>query len=139
MGAPEQHFAFNYDAATGKHEIPIAVDRRYRQGLWRAAEAGGAKVAWFIHRALRNGPSRNGADETIAYYGGELTAMMHFTAPTIDALEIAMPGFKQWLVVTGFGNDLTMFKGMVRWAEARATVGDVPASAIVPQPARPLH
>jgi hypothetical protein len=127
------HLAYQYDAGTGTSRIPIEADRRYRQGLWRAS-ATNIKAAWFIHRALRNGPSSRGAAETMAYYGKEMQTVMNLTAPLVDTLEVAMPGFKQWLCATGFGNDLTMFKGFVRWAEARpmfAAAGDIlPASKV---------
>jgi hypothetical protein len=133
---PQMVFAHEYDAATNSVKIPIADDRRYRHGLWRAASTV-PKAAWFIHRALRNGPSTKGAAETMRFYGTNLEIMMYATAPIVDALEVAMPGFKQWIVVTGFGNDLTMFKGFVRWAEARPLFTGVqeiiPASKVVLQ------
>lgn len=112
------HFAYDYDAANGTCQVPIAVDRRYRQGLWRAAGTV-PKAAWYIQRSLRNGPSKYGAQETTRHYGNQMDAVMHLTAPIVDTLEVAMPGFKRWLEVTGFGNDLTMFKGFVKWAEAK--------------------
>lgn len=134
--AEQQHFAYRYDAATGRRDIPADVDRRYRQGLWRAA-ATTKKAACYIHRALRNGPSRQGAQETISHYGDNLNAMMHLTAPLVDTLEVAMPGFKQWLAVTGFANDLTMFKGFVKWAEAKPMFTG--AQDIVPASRVPLQ
>jgi predicted phage tail protein len=55
----------------------------------------------------------------MAYFGPRMDEVMHLTAPIVDALEVAMHGFKRWLEVTGFGNDKTMFKGFVKWAENR--------------------
>lgn len=118
MGEP---FPFNldYDKASRVVRVPVAVDRRYRQGLWAAASKAGPRVAWYIHRSLRDGPSRQGAAETMAYFGERMKEVMVLTAPIVDTLEVAMPGFKRWLEVTGFGNDKTMFKGFVKWAENR--------------------
>lgn len=122
MGALVQkndHFEFNYDAATGTRHIPTSVDRRYRQGLWAAAAKAGPKVRWHIHHALRDGPSYRGAAETMEYFGARMQEVMVLTAPIVDTLEVAMPGFKAWLEISGFGNDKTMFKGFVKWAEHR--------------------
>lgn len=112
-------FNLDYDKATRVVRVPIEVDRRFRQGLWAAASKAGPKVAWFIHRSLRDGPSLKGAAETMEYFGSRLDEVMTLTAPIVDTLEVAMPGFKRWLEITGFGNDKTMFKGFVKWAENR--------------------
>ena len=42
---------------------------------------------------------------------------LKLTARMVDNLEVAMPGFKVWLHLTGYGNDKTMIKGFLKWAE----------------------
>lgn len=99
-------------------QVPAHVDRNYRDGLKALVmQDGGERARWYIGNALSNGPSRGGYAESARYFGKEFDTKLKLTAPVVDACEIAMPGFKEWLVRTGFGNDKTMIRGFVAWAE----------------------
>jgi hypothetical protein len=98
-------------------QIPIDIDRRFRAALLEGSKAGGHRAQWHIRNALENGPSRGGVAESIAYFGDRLDALLKMTAMVVDGMEITVPGFKTWLVETGFGNDKTMIKGFVKLAE----------------------
>ena len=102
------------------------VDLAFRRALREAvAQDGGKAARYLIFRSLEQGPSRGGAIETISHFGAELPTKLALTAEIIDGMEIAVNGFKKWLELTGFANDLTMVKGFVAWAEYKAGRGRV--------------
>lgn len=102
------------------------VDQTFRKMLREAvAQDGGQTARWYIIRALDQGPSRGGAMEAMRHFGDGLNVKLALTAEIIDGLEIAKPGFKKWLELTGFANDVTMIKGFVAWAEANNGRGRV--------------
>lgn len=102
------------------------VDARFRAALREAvAQDGGKTARHLIHRALDQGPSRGGALEAMRYFGPELQCKLELTGDIIDGLEIAVNGFKRWLELTGFANDVTMIRGFVAWAEFRNGRGRV--------------
>lgn len=106
--------------------IRADVDARFRAALRKAVTADGGKTANnLIVKALEHGPSRGGAVEAMRYFAGELQAKLAITAEIVDGLEIAVNGFKKWLELTGFANDLTMIKGFVAWAEYKNGRGRV--------------
>lgn len=111
----------------GKYRhIRSDVDGAYRRGLREgAASEAGSKGYRFIVQSLRNGPSRGGVGETVAFFGAALDLNLKLTAQIVDALEISMPGFKKWLELTGFGNDKTMVRGFVAWAMHKGGRGTV--------------
>lgn len=106
-------------------QIPRVIDEAFRRALLAAAKDAGPKAAWYVRRSLEQGPSRGGAAEAIAHFGAELDGLLKTTAQIVDGLEISVPGFKRWLVDTGFGNDVNMIKGFVKWAEYTNTKGKV--------------
>lgn len=99
--------------------VPTDVDRAFRQGLLMAAGTVSPKVRWQIDKALRNGPSRGGYAEAARHFGGDLMERLLPTAPIIDTLEVAMPGFKRWLEFTGFADCRHMIAAFLAWAEVR--------------------
>lgn len=110
----------------GKRFIRQDVDARFRRALIEAvAQDGGPSARFHIRNALDNGPSRGGADEAMQYFGDELWTKLMLTAQIVDGIEISVPGFKKWLQLTGFGNDKTMIKGFVAWAEHKEGKGRV--------------
>lgn len=113
-------------AREGKRFIRQDVDARFRRALIEAvAQDGGPKGRRYIAQALEKGPSRGGKAETELYFGGELPIRLAITAQIVDGIEISVPGFKKWLELTGFGNDKTMIKGFVAWAEHKEGKGRV--------------
>lgn len=113
--APADLTAFVKDK---RAHIRLDVDRRFRAALLEAARLHGGRHARFhIGNALEHGPSRGGVAESVRYFGKELQVKLLLTAMIVDGLEITVPGFKRWLELTGFGNDKTMIKGFVAWAE----------------------
>jgi hypothetical protein len=114
--APREPFAFLHDPQSGVRRIPVEIDRKYRAGLLEAA-AKAPRALFHFRNALDAGPDREGANGAIRYFGNALDLNLKLTAQMVDNLEVAMPGFKRWLEVTGFGNDKTMIKGFVKWAE----------------------
>lgn len=123
LAGPNDQTAYVRDGIT---HIRSDVDQRFRNALREAAVADANKTArWYIHRALANGPSRGGVRETMAHFGAELNVKLALTADIVDGLEISVPGFKKWLELTGFANDLTMIKGFVAWAEYKNGQGRV--------------
>jgi len=113
---PGEPFGYFYDKATRQRGIPIEVDRKYRAGLLEAA-AKAPHALWHFRNALDLGPDRGGAQAAMKYFGADLDLTLKLTAQMVDVCEVAMPGFKKWLHVTGFGNDKNMIKGFVKWAE----------------------
>jgi hypothetical protein len=111
---PEGLAAFSKDRRT---HIRKDVDEKFRRGLNEAARHGGSKARFYIRNALSNGPSPRGAIEAMEYFGAELDLKLKLTAGVVDGLEVSLPGFKKWLELTGFGNDKTMIRGFVAWAE----------------------
>jgi hypothetical protein len=112
--------------SAGKRHIRAEVDVKFRKALREAVKTdGGATAVFHICNALANGPSRGGATEAMKYFGSELDLKLALTAEIVDALEISVPGFKKWLNLTGFGNDKTMIKGFVAWAEYKSGRGRV--------------
>lgn len=123
LAGPNDQTAFVRD---GISHVRRDVDQRFRNALGEALVADANKTArWYIHRALANGPSRGGVRETMAHYGEGLNVHLALTADIVDGLEITVPGFKKWLELTGFANDLTMIKGFVAWAEYKNGAGRV--------------
>lgn len=113
-----------------KRFIRADVDARFRKMLTEAvAQDGNPSARFHIGNALEKGPSRGGVQESIAYFGKEIDVKLAITAGIVDALEITMPGFKRWLQLTGFGNDKTMIRGFVAWAEHKNGIGRVNSSA----------
>lgn len=109
-----------------QRHIRFEVDQRYRRGLREgAASEAGPKAKRLIVQSLQNGPSRGGIVETQKFFGKDLMVKLRMTAQIVDALEISMPGFKKWLELTGFGNDKTMIRGFVAWAEHKTGMGKV--------------
>ncbi len=106
--------------------IRLDLDRKFRAALREAvAQDGGKSARYYVIRALEQGPARGGAIETINHIGSELQTKLALTAQIVDGMEIACNGFKKWLELTGFANDLTMVKGFVAWAEYKAGQGRV--------------
>jgi hypothetical protein len=101
----------------GRAHIRKEVDDKFRRGLLEAARHAGATARFHIANALSNGPSPRGAAEAMEYFGAELDLKLKLTAGVVDGLEVSLPGFKKWLELTGFGNDKTMIRGFVAWAE----------------------
>jgi hypothetical protein len=100
----------------GERAIPLDIDRKYRAGLLEAA-AKAPRALWHFRIALDAGPDREGAQGAIKHFGKDLDVTLKLTAQMVDNVEVAMPGFKAWLHVTGFGNDKNMIKGFAKWAE----------------------
>lgn len=126
LAGPDGRTAFVQD---GRRHIRKDIDQRFRNALGEAAVADANKTArWYLQRALSHGPSRGGVTETVNHFGAELNIKLALTAEIIDGLEIAVPGFKKWLELTGFANDLTMIKGFVAWAEFKNGQGRVISS-----------
>ena len=48
--------------------------------------------------ALRNGPSRGGYAESAKYFGQEFDLVLKLTVPIVEACEVSLPQFGQWLV-----------------------------------------
>lgn len=106
--------------------IRADIDRKFRKALREAVAQDGNTIARFhIGNALANGPSRGGFAEAKAFFGTAFEPKLALTAMIVDGLEITVPGFKKWLELTGFGNDKTMIRGFVAWAEYRAGQGKV--------------
>lgn len=102
--------------------IPREVDQRYRDGLRKAARTVSRKVLWHVDNALKNGPCHGGFPEAQRYFGSDFVQrLLPPTAPIVDMLEVAMPGFKHWLLYTGFADCKWMIKAFVAWAEVRHT------------------
>lgn len=112
-------------------QIPVEVDRYYRDGLWALVSSdGGWRAKWYIESALRNGPSRGGYTESAKYFGKEFDLVLKLTVPIVEACEVSLPQFGQWLAKTGFGNDKNMIKGFAYWAEHKNGQGRVMAQMI---------
>lgn len=110
----------------GKSHIRKDVDDKFRRMLTEAAaRQANAAARFHIRNALTNGPSRGGAAEAMQFFGTELDLKLALTAEIVDALEISAPGFKKWLQLTGFGNEKTMIRGFVEWAEYKNGRGKV--------------
>lgn len=106
------------------------VDQRFRRMLTEAvASRGGNRARRLIARALQDNPSRGGVAESVRFFGDGLQEKLAVTAQIVDGLEITTPGFKRWLELTGFGNDVTMIRGFVAWAEHTSGRGHVIGSA----------
>lgn len=117
---------------SGKVHIRADVDAHYRKALREGVSShGGEKARYHILLALENGPSRGGYAESAAFFGAEWDIKLKLTAPVVDGMEVSVPGFKRWLEVTGFGNDLRMIRGFVCWAEHDPRALFVPAAARV--------
>lgn len=126
LAGPNDQTAFVQD---GIAHVRKDIDQRFRNALGEAAMTDANKTArWYIHRALHQGPSRGGVRETMAHFGTELNIKLALTADIVDGMEISVPGFKKWLELTGFANDLTMIKGFVAWAEYKNGAGRVMSS-----------
>ena len=131
MTRPGQIRIQNPDGATAFVKDQVAhirtdVDRAFRKALVEVVTKDGGKTARnLIVCALDRGPSRGGAMQTMRHFGKELSTKLALTAQIVDAMEITRPGFKRWLELTGFANDLTMVKGFVAWAEFKAGQGRV--------------
>lgn len=128
LAGPGDATAFVRD---GRVDIRSDVDQRFRRVLREAVRQDGGKPARNrICAALDAGPSRGGAMETMRHYGPHLNVNLALTADIIDGLEIAAPGFKKWLELTGFANDLAMIKGFIAWAEHKSGQGHVLPAAV---------
>lgn len=126
LAGPNDQTAFVRD---GIAHVRKDVDLRFRSALSEAAAVdAGRSARWLISKALSNGPSRGGVRETMNHFGAELNVKLALTAEIVDGLEISVPGFKKWLELTGFANDLTMIKGFVLWAEYKNGQGRVISS-----------
>jgi hypothetical protein len=123
LAGPNDQTAYVRD---GIAHVRKGIDQRFRNALGEAVVTDANKTTrWYIHRALSKGPSRGGVKETMAHFGTELNVKLALTADIVDGMEIAVPGFKKWLELTGFANDLTMIKGFVAWAEFKNGAGRV--------------
>lgn len=123
LAGPNDATAFVRDSRVS---IRKDIDHRFRQALREAVvQDGGTTARHYIIRALDNGPSRGGVRESMAFFGAELNVKLALTAEIVDGIEIAVPGFKKWLELTGFANDLTLIKGFVAWAEFKNGQGRV--------------
>lgn len=111
---PETLAAFSKN---GRAHIRKDLDEKFRRGLKEAARHAGSRARFHINNALSNGPSAGGVMESVAYFGDELDLKLKLTAGVIDGIEVSLNGFKKWLELTGFGNDKTMIRGFVAWAE----------------------
>lgn len=110
------------DRQSNTVRIPADVDRRFRNGLLKAArQKGGQNALWNIRTALEHGPSRGGLAEAMRHFGWTDTnhPSLVLTAQIVDGIEITLPGFKRWLELSGFGNDRRMIQGFIAWAEYR--------------------
>lgn len=123
LAGPNDRTAFVRDNVA---HIRRDIDLRFRQALREAAAVdAGRSARWLIDKALNNGPSRGGVKETVDHFGEGLNVKLALTAELVDGIEISVPGFKKWLELTGFANDLTMIKGFIAWAEFKNGQGRV--------------
>lgn len=114
----------------GRMLIRTDIDQRFRRGLLEAVtREGGQQARYWIAKALEDGPSPGGVQESVRYFGNGLQPKLLLTAQTVEGIEITLPGFGKWLAATGFGNDKTMIKGFVAWAERANGRGKVIGAA----------
>jgi hypothetical protein len=131
MARPDSVRLDRHDGATAfvkdkVAHIPADLDRRFRRGLQEAVARDGGKTAHLlVIDALTAGPSRGGALEAMRYFGPLLQVELVHTAQIIDGLEVSMNGFKRWLELTGFANDVTMIKAFIEWSHYKNAVGRV--------------
>lgn len=119
-----------------KHKINLVdrgADWAFREALLRGAPD---TIRPKIRAALDRVPKANAAAYSKQYFGAELPAILKHTQPLIDELHVyfhqylLLPGFMQWLSVTGYGNDYLMIKAFAEWSEMKLST---PRHLIVPQ------
>lgn len=111
-----------------KVKVRVDVDHRFRRALLAAVgEAGGKRARTLIGAALLAGPAEDGVAACLQRFGSpeRLRTVLAGTELIIEGVEITCPGFKDWLCVTGFGNDPTLIEGFAAWAEHTNAQGKV--------------
>lgn len=107
------------------HENGLTHIERQHDAAFRKALIDGCpdQVRPKMREALAVIPQPGAAAHSQRYFGPELPAILVRSAPLIDEIDLLLlksfnlPGFKDWLVLTGFGNDYRMIKAMVAWAD----------------------
>lgn len=130
-------FAIIRDPKHKLNWIETGKDWAFREALLRGAPE---NIRPKIKQALARTPKANAAAYSWEYFGAELDAILARCQPLIDELEVFMheylklPGFMQWLNVTGYGNDYLMIKAFAAWSEMKLST---PTHLIIPPHAPP--
>lgn len=81
----------------------------------------GGQVSLLMRKAVGKGrPLGRGAPELQSHFGKDLPIVQQVIVPLVQSLEGMIPGFMDWMTITGFGNDKDMAIAMVTWSEALA-------------------
>jgi hypothetical protein len=92
-----------------------------RPELLIVAQAFGPKVFGLMRDALQGAEPRGGGiEETRKFFGENFEAACYVCAPVVVAIDNMVPGFKDWLEVTGYGDDRLMMVACLEIANALA-------------------
>lgn len=111
----------------GVNWVEASADAAFRKALMDGCPV---PVRPNMQEALAATPPKNARGHSFRYFGDELPSILERVSPLIDELhwflhhDRNLPNFKQWLQVTGYGDDYRMIKAMAAWAEHMKTVPD---------------
>lgn len=102
----------------GINWIDRASDERFRHLLIHGAPR---SVSLKLKDALSRHPKANAREYSEAHFGAELPVICAAVAPLVDLLcdyyeSIGAPRFREWLSLTGYGDDYRFISAMVEWA-----------------------
>ncbi len=114
----------------GITNIEAEADRRFRDTILALAPEGPRRQ---FRDAFVNGPKPNGRQHAIEYFGpARVPVIQAQIVPLVEALHILLasrfrlPGFNEWVTLTGFGDDYRFIKGLIAWAEMKAPEREPP-------------
>jgi hypothetical protein len=92
-----------------------------RPDLMTLAASFGPRIEGLMKEALQSGDPRGGGiEETRKFFGQNFEAACYVVAPVVVAIDNMVPGFKDWLEVTGYGDDRYMMVACLEIANALA-------------------
>jgi hypothetical protein len=112
-----------YQDSSGGLAISRDDHRHYCDALLALTRPLGGNVQTLMRFALESGAPRDrDAHESVRYFGPELPLIVKMLGSLVVALDEVIPDFKQWMVLTRFGNDKDFILALLAIDRALATL-----------------
>jgi hypothetical protein len=89
-------------------QILLAVSRSF-----------GGDIEWALRNALSDGAPKSGDyREVDRYFGKDAEIIAAILDPFMAALDEIIPGFKRWVMVSGYANDKDFILALLKWQQS---------------------
>ena len=97
------------------------------QTLLAVSRSFGGDIEWTLRNALADGAPKSGDHREIdRHFGKDAQVIKAILDPFVDALDETIPGFKRWMMITGYANDKDFVLALLNWQQSlvKPTAGE---------------